>query len=69
MNNAATFHPGAVILFKRGETWDISAAAALTVPRSNLTFAAYGAGANPIYGGMRLTVFLGTARTTCYLGT
>ena len=49
--NAATFHPGAVILFKRGETWDISAAAALTVPRSNLTFAAYGTGANPIIDG------------------
>lgn len=46
--NGYTFEDGDEILFKRGETWT---GTCLTVPRGSLTFAAYGAGANPIIDG------------------
>ena len=50
--NAATLVPGNTVYFKRGETWEET----LTVPSSGsiglpITFAAYGAGADPILSG------------------
>ena len=46
--NGYTFQTGDNILFKRGETW---VGVALVPPRDNLSFGAYGAGANPILDG------------------
>lgn len=46
--NGYTFQADDQILLKRGETW---VGVKLVVPRSNLTFASYGSGANPIIDG------------------
>ena len=46
--NGYTFEAEDEILFKRGETW---VGTSLAVPRSNLLFGAYGAGAKPIVDG------------------
>jgi hypothetical protein len=45
----SSFNDGDSILFKRGETWTLSAT--LEVPRDGLTFGAYGSGADPILDG------------------
>lgn len=51
--NSQSFSPGDVILFKRGETWDIGAAGLQVVSNGNsgnrITFAAYGSGSKPLF--------------------
>ena len=49
--NATSFQIGDSILFKRGETWDVSGDAALTIPNDSLYFGTYGSGALPIIDG------------------